>query len=348
MGILKLNDISYSGSGSAKQTPLTQAEYDALVRAGTVDPTTEYFITDGIPEGDHLHITLTQAEYDALVQAGTVDPNAFYFIEDGSPSAYTEKVLYTNVDEDNWVSQADGTVITLSDDITQFDEIRFEGAFFETYNDTGHKLTHFSSVKIPKTTIINCLNNYADSDTNPLQWQAIVDAPCTILWSNNQFYSYGFSLKIPTTTSVLVKTRHVIGWAATQCGITKIVGINYDVVGGGTHQYSTEEQVVGKWIDGSPVYEKTFVINNPSTDNNTITHNISNLDMLISVSGFAKRADGYQQPFNFISNADDFKWNLLVLDFGSTDFVLQVGASYTSTRAISKAVVILRYTKSSS
>lgn len=37
------------GSGSAKQTALTQAQYDALVQAGTVDPTMEYFITDGIP-----------------------------------------------------------------------------------------------------------------------------------------------------------------------------------------------------------------------------------------------------------------------------------------------------------
>ena len=30
------------------------------------------------------HITLTQTEYDALVQAGTVDPTAFYFISDGA------------------------------------------------------------------------------------------------------------------------------------------------------------------------------------------------------------------------------------------------------------------------
>lgn len=37
------------GGGSAKQVALTQAEYDALVQAGTVDPTMEYFITDGIP-----------------------------------------------------------------------------------------------------------------------------------------------------------------------------------------------------------------------------------------------------------------------------------------------------------
>lgn len=117
--------------------------------------------------------------------------------------------------------------------------------------------------------------------------------------------------------------------------------------GGSSHNYSTTEQVVGTWVDGSPVYEKTFVINNPATGNNTITHNISNLDMLISVSGFAKRADGYQQMFNFITNADNFNWNLLVMDFSSTDFVLQVGSNYTSTRAIIKAVATLRYTKSS-
>ena len=38
-----------NGQGGGKQTALTQAEYDALVQAGTVDPTMEYFITDGIP-----------------------------------------------------------------------------------------------------------------------------------------------------------------------------------------------------------------------------------------------------------------------------------------------------------
>ena len=34
------------------------------------------------------HITLTQAEYDALVQAGTVDPTAFYFISDAVFPSY--------------------------------------------------------------------------------------------------------------------------------------------------------------------------------------------------------------------------------------------------------------------
>ena len=36
------------------------------------------------------------------------------------------------------------------------------------------------------------------------------------------------------------------------------------------HEYSTEEKVVGKWIDGKPIYEKTYVLNdiNLSTGNN--------------------------------------------------------------------------------
>ena len=299
-------------------------------------------VGSGGSSGDH--ITLTQDEYDALVQAGTVDPDAYYFISDGSPSAYTEKVLYTNLDEDNWVSQADGTVIALSDDITQFDEVRVEGAFFETNNDTGHKLTHFSSVRIPKTTIVNCLNNYADSNTNPLQWQAIVDAPCTWLWSN-QFYSYGFSLKIPTTTSVLVKTRHVAGWAATNCGITKIVGINYDVVGGETHQYSTEEQVVGKWVDGSTLYEKTIQAT-PTTGDYAIDISALNIDVVVDLWGISKqsisagRYHSIKVPYCYDTND-----RALVYYQSDTGYLKLVGSSANINN---EWHIIIRYTKSSS
>ena len=302
--------------------------------------------TGGGGGGSADHITLTQAQYDALVQAGTVDPNAYYFIEDGSPSAYTEKVLYTNLDESSWVSQADGTVITLSDDITQFDEIRFEGAFFEVNNATGHKLTHFSSVRTPKTTIVNCLDNYADSNTNPLQWQAIVDAPCTFLWSNNQLYSYGFSLKIPTTTSVLVKTRHVTGWAATYCGITKIVGIKYDVIGGGSgHNYSTNEQIVGTWIDGSPIYEKTIQAT-PTTGDYAIDISALNIDVVVDLWGISKqsisagRYHSIKVPYCYDTND-----RALVYYQSDTGYLKLVGSSANINN---EWHIIIRYTKSSS
>lgn len=32
--------------------------------------------------------------------------------------------------------------------------------------------------------------------------------------------------------------------------------------GGSTHVYSTEPQIVGKWVDGSDIYEQSFVLDN--------------------------------------------------------------------------------------
>jgi hypothetical protein len=52
------------------------------------------------------------------------------------------------------------------------------------------------------------------------------------------------------------------------------------------HKYSTEEHIVGEWIDGSKIYEKT--INFGALPNNTykyVEHNISNLASVVNVTG---------------------------------------------------------------
>lgn len=57
---------------------------------------------------------------------------------------------------------------------------------------------------------------------------------------------------------------------------------------GSTHTYSTTEQVIGTWIDGSPVYEKTFHSTTPSvTDSVSIIEDISslNVDIPILITG---------------------------------------------------------------
>lgn len=57
------------------------------------------------------------------------------------------------------------------------------------------------------------------------------------------------------------------------------------------HTYSTEEKVVGKWIDGKPIYEKTFSI--------TITNNVDNF---VSDNFGDKVLRHFQIDFNGISN----------------------------------------------
>ena len=64
-------------------------------------------------------------------------------------------------------------------------------------------------------------------------------------------------------------------------------------VAGGGHTYSTTEQVVGTWIDGSPVYEKT-IITNSSVTNEDVDVDISslNVDLMVSIGG------GYSRNVN--------------------------------------------------
>ena len=53
-------------------------------------------------------------------------------------------------------------------------------------------------------------------------------------------------------------------------------------VGARYHKYSTEEQVVGEWIDGKPIYEKTIVFPKSSLASNehTYTHGIADVDII--------------------------------------------------------------------
>ena len=98
------NDVySIEGGGSNVIANPTGTATDTLNKL-QVDETI-YRIEGGGGSADH--ITLTQAEYDALVEAGTVDPDAFYFISDAVLPQYwhnystNEQVVGTWVDGSN-------------------------------------------------------------------------------------------------------------------------------------------------------------------------------------------------------------------------------------------------------
>ena len=50
--------------------------------------------------------------------------------------------------------------------------------------------------------------------------------------------------------------------------------------------YSTEEQIVGKWIDGKPLYQKTFTgTTSTTTSSDSVAGTITNLDTLVNSNG---------------------------------------------------------------
>lgn len=76
---------------------------------------------------------------------------------------------------------------------------------------------------------------------------------------------------------------------------THYVGIYGIKVGGGgssSHAYSTTEQIVGTWIDGSDVYEKSFEIQITSTNPVIVEQDASYMDALLSYEGSCKSSAG--------------------------------------------------------
>ena len=108
----------------------------------------------------------------------------------------------------------------------------------------------------------------------------------------------------------------------------------------GMHHYSTEEQVIGTWIDGSTLYEKTIVetINLAfSSQTEIIDLTDCNIDNLVGFFGSRFEADG-----NIIVGEA-----ALYLLYNETSKKILAMQRY-SERVINGTIhIVLRYTKSS-
>lgn len=71
--------------------------------------------------------------------------------------------------------------------------------------------------------------------------------------------------------------------------------------------YSEEERVVGCWINGKPLYEKTFSATSPSTSGNPIEINMpENIDFIVDVKGTLLHGNQQYLPVNFYYSAKDY------------------------------------------
>lgn len=118
--------------------------------------------------------------------------------------------------------------------------------------------------------------------------------------------------------------------------ITKIVGIKYIQ----PDSYSTEEKLIGTWIDGKPLYQKTFVKTGGVANREThFTNEFSamNIDYFHKVNCSFKTnisADGYESEY--YSSASDFL-NIIIWSTG----VFPMFAN----RTVYEMYVTLQYTK---
>lgn len=86
--------------------------------------------------------------------------------------------------------------------------------------------------------------------------------------------------------------------------MANLLAKNGKIIGGvpqdGYVEYSTSEKIVGTWIDGKPLYQKTVYLGNlPNATSKNVAHGISNLDLVVDLKGVARNSNGQHIPLNF-------------------------------------------------
>jgi hypothetical protein len=230
----------------------------------------------------------------------------------GEPkTTYTERVLWSGPA----TPSTSGSDITLSDDITNYDEI-----VFDLTSETGRKYqdNYFVSSLTIGSTYLEAL--YAAE-------------------SQGVFWTY--------TNETSINIKRITTGKETAITYNKIIGIKYGdtVKRKDYHVYSTEEKIVGEWIDGKPLYEKTLKVGTTSsTSEQYFETNILSADVdiyfikesfIITGTGLAWTTGGSNDSF----------FHILFLSNATTN--LRVSSRVSSNAMYGNLYVTIRYTKSS-
>ena len=132
--------------------------------------------------------------------------------------------------------------------------------------------------------------------------QDATEHPFLFKWTNNNIYCGGKGESVvpsntDTTTMSTVGRSDVSTTASTTRGektytsrptnTSVLYCIAYkDIYSNPMNDYSTDEKVVGTWIDGKPIYQKTVDFGKgPNNAEKSVPHGISNLDKTVNISG---------------------------------------------------------------
>jgi hypothetical protein len=104
--------------------------------------------------------------------------------------------------------------------------------------------------------------------------------------------------------------------------------------------YSTNEQVIGTWIDGKPLYRKVVDCGAlPNNTTKTVPSGISNVADMVKISGFSKDASGGCLPMPFVSTTSP-----VAVSYNASNNQISITTSQNRTNYISTSI-ILEYTK---
>jgi len=119
---------------------------------------------------------------------------------------------------------------------------------------------------------------------------------------------------------------------------------------GSDTDYSTTEKIVGTWIDGKPIYQKTVDCGAlPNNASKAIPINITNLDIIVDMTGMAvSHSDMEFKPLTYVSGSSYDNYHGISFSVDSLDNTPQIKIVTNVNRSNLYGYATIRYTKTSS
>lgn len=260
MGILMRNEINYSGSGSSSPSAatslseLTDVEITSLANGQGLfyNEELQKWVNGDVASGDTTTGTLKPWLYDT-------ENEVVIGVYNGKP-LYRKYIKITAS-----VSKSGETIIALSDYILNIDKI----VSYIGYDPNG--------------TVLPLI--YASTSATHYPYQM-----CLVITVTNQIrISAGDDVSYPDDSIFTIMIEYTKTTDAEDSG-TNLMPYSFVQTGGGGCSYSTEEQVIGKWVNGKPLYQKTIYIESlPNYSSIYLAYD--DYDEVISITGFARHKE---------------------------------------------------------
>lgn len=119
----------------------------------------------------------------------------------------------------------------------------------------------------------------------------------------------------------------------------------YDMSGQGVeaNNFSTDEKVIGTWIDGKPLYQKTVSTGAlPNSTVKAVAHNVSNVDKVCDIFGFVSTGDQYGTNYPLLFRGNGSFNDGINLYSDRNNIIIYTNKNYSN---MSESYVTLQYTK---
>ena len=277
------------------------------------------------------YVELTQAQYDALPASKLTDGILYCIKDTGIVEGNQFTPVIYSLEEREIGTWTDGKPLYQITKIIPFSSTTTTGTIIEIpLLSSGQNL-------------INIVEAFAtDLTYGDIRYglTAYVSNNSTGRWF--EFARWYGGLCICTTSTTYTANINDIRITYQYTKTTDVPGSGSWTIGGvPTHHYSTTEQVIGTWIDGSTLYEKTISFGSlPNNTSKEVAHGLSNIGHIWIAGGFAEDPNsGFTNQLSLANTTGDWYFGV------DKTRILCTTASNRSN--YSYCFVTLQYTKSS-